>query len=892
MTARTNRPYLTSGVLLTALGLCTATAVAETNWAVVDDFERPDSLYHGDGWESLNPGYWQIQDHTLRRRFQTRGTAYTTWAPSLWFPWHYETHTDRRMPMEFDPSLPFGMIWRRDWKLGGNYTIRMEGTVKGLPPRPADEHQWRRQEQGYAVMGICFGGQSLYESWRGGRPRRGSNPAWLASGNGSWMAAWRDSGVFGIYDHATDEPRTAREGSEKPAPGIRSGDSVTIELAVTGDNQQTGTVVATLITSDKRTRVECTDVDRRKFSDGHFGLVARGLLDFEVDRVTISPDENEPIDGPVNDLEVCYPLGDTLQQINGRWQCRFMAVFRNDGRQAEIRISDSPQPPGGWNDVPVAGSAAIVRNNFRANTAAIDVTLPVSPAEKTLYYTVWKDGQDVTADPRSGYLGKKDYVGRLPRLTAPYRLCGLGGHSLYGPSELPHTAWFDENWVHGQPTPDAYRHIEDYDFQVLIWEDDVWYLELLLAPPSCEDAYKTIMLTLANPTGRWIMMRHWNVLNPGDHDHGVDDAKGPEQLLVRLHDDLGLDPEYVQRNYQIVSHLMCGETDPSPTENPERWRRWKMPDGDFSLIVLDSRMWRTSQDTRIWDDEGWGHKKNVYDRTDPTRALLGEKQFAWLEETIRTDSSRLICVTGVNALHTVWAGWQKDPETGLMFNQRDRVAADYAGWVKAGADRVLDLFGSRDGIVTVYGDVHLGAIMENLDQRVYECCFGAIGRYGARRLKEGFGPEMTDYNGQPVRVHALYHDRYNTPDLQERPPRPRNWSLLEMAFDTRPADPVITLKLRDLIDPPTREYRGGGFVEARAGTTGRPHTCKLPAIRTLPDADVRFVTLDGRPIRAARSRADGTVPVAGLVDVAPGTKIIMTTSDKEDADAQVLTTLP
>ena len=59
-----------------------AIADDESDWLVVDDFGRPDSLYHGDGWESLNPGYWQIADGGLRRRIQTSGIGYTSWAPS------------------------------------------------------------------------------------------------------------------------------------------------------------------------------------------------------------------------------------------------------------------------------------------------------------------------------------------------------------------------------------------------------------------------------------------------------------------------------------------------------------------------------------------------------------------------------------------------------------------------------------------------------------------------------------------------------------------------------------------------------------------------------------------------------------------------------------------
>ena len=45
----------------------------------------------------------------------------------------------------------------------------------------------------------------------------------------------------------------------------------------------------------------------------------------------------------------------------------------------------------------------------------------------------------------------------------------------------------------------------------MLWEDDVWYLELVLYTTSTDDAYKIITTTLGNPITRWQMMRHWNV---------------------------------------------------------------------------------------------------------------------------------------------------------------------------------------------------------------------------------------------------------------------------------------------------------------------------------------------------------------------------------------------
>lgn len=868
---------------------------------LVDDFDRPDALYHGDGWESMNPGYWMIRDGALRRRLENRGDQ----RPGNRFPWHWETsNRDPRTPT-YDPSLPFGMIWRRDWDLRGNYRVVIDATVRALPPYPS-ESEWKHHQAGYAVMGVAFGSKCLHESWFGSDADTGGGDGGGQRGkrgDAAWMAAWRDDGRFGVYDHATDAPEPAFAAGEKRAPALAAGDRVTIEVEVRGADPRRASVVATLRAGDTVVAVQGADVDRRPFTDGYFGLVARGLLDWEVNAVSVEPGDNRPLAAPVAELQVAYALGDSLREEDGVWRCRFLALFNDDGEAAEIRVAESASPPGGWAQVPAAGSGAIVTNGFRMHTAVVDVALPASPADATLYYTVWKDGRDVTADPRigtastgpgTGYLGavpaSGTYVGRLPRLRAPYRLCGLSCHAIVGIKEsLGDTRRFQPWYVHDQPTHEGYRHLEDFDFQVLLWEDDVWYMELAFPPPSVDDAYKLINITLGGPTTRWQMMRHWNVLNPGDHDYGMDDVKGPEATLVQTMEGLGQDPEYMRRNFEIVAHLMTGEETPTSPEVPKRWRRWKMPDGDFSLLVLDARLWRTSQDTNIWDDEGWGHEENLYGRHDATRTLLGEEQFAWLREMIRTDSSPLICLTGLNALNTIWDGRKNQPPG---FRQRDRSAADYAGWAAAGTQRVLELLGSRPGVVTVYGDVHNGSIVRNEQHRVYESSFGPIGRTGGRRPKPDFGPDMTDYNGQKVHAFALYHEEYANAELAPND-GPTYWNFLEMDFDPAGAEPRFALRIRNLIDAVDDEPRGGQGVEVAASDTGRLPSSKLARVTgILPGADVLIATADGRAVRGARSLDDGTLPEIGLIDVEPGTRLIVTANRDGRTESRALEAEP
>ena len=207
-------------------------------------------------------------------------------------------------------------------------------------------------------------------------------------------------------------------------------------------------------------------------------------------------------------------------------------------------------------------------------------------------------------------------------MKAPYKLCGLSCHAITSGLQQRTEDGFKilgggDDWqVRDQPTVEAYKHFDDYGFQIMVWEDDVWYIELVLYPPSTDDAYKVVANSIFGPTSRWQMMRHWNVINPGDHDYGMDDVKGPEQIAIRKHEGLGQDRDYMRRNFQIVHHLVTGAEEVDPLENPKKWRAWKMPDRDFTFVITDSRLWRSSQDTEVWKDWGWdGWRASTTGRT-------------------------------------------------------------------------------------------------------------------------------------------------------------------------------------------------------------------------------------------------------------------------------------
>ncbi len=890
------REILAAAAALPVMGAAFSGSIAAPSLqpkTVLDFAGARDSLYHGHDWQTLNPGFWKVQNGALRRRTSNIGDR----ARKTGFPFHAATH-GFEFETEYDPSLLPGIIYSRGWRLEKQYSIKSTFTYRGDRPDPkqGDDPNWKMYRDGFGQFGIAIGAKSIYESF--------------TRINNTVRFVWSDDNRLQVI---FDSDKGSVKAKQVPTR-LKPGDTITMNLDVTTEGN-TSTIRGSFQVGE--TSISIFEKVAAGMADGYVGVASQGLVDVEVNEFKIDPADNKPLDIGIADCLNCYALGDSLKQNDAqKWTARFIGIFASDGETAEIRVSDTEAPAGGWENVPACGTGSIVTNDFRSNTAVIDVQLPHSPAEKTLFYTIWKDGVDVTADrrvgtdacgPGSGFIGdvpgSGNYVGRLPQLKAPYKLCGLSCHAVNeGVQQLKNGKWKMTGgknvWnLRDQPSYGSYQHLDDYDFQVMLWEDDVWYMELVMYPPSTDDAYNIVAHSICGPTSRWQMMRHWNVINPGDHDYGMDDIKGPEQIIIRNVDGLGQDASYIRRNFQIVHHLTTGE-DIDARINPKKWRAWKMPNRDFTLIVCDSRLWRSSQDVDIWDDAGWEKFKSLYDRTDPTRSLLGEEQFGWLQEQLATDSSPLICLTGISGMHTIWGGAkygkvQASANHPKYFEQRDRVTADYAGWVKAGSDRVLELLGSRQGVATVYGDVHNGCIMTNQQHRVVECSFGPIGRMGGRIVIPDFGPRMKDVDDRDLEIHALYHAKHANPKLEPHAKNePYYWNFLEMEFDPEKEEPTIGMRIRNLVDAPDHAPRGGGSLELGVLQTGRKPSSRIEGFTTIPNSDVRFTDESGKPIMATRSSAEGKVRPQLFIDVQPGDKVIATSFDGKETQSKLFTTNP
>jgi hypothetical protein len=92
-------------------------------------FDRDNSNYHGHRWETLNPGFWKIENGALRRRLKNYGDR----ARRTGFPFHAETN-NFKYETEYDPSLDCGIIYAPQWKLSGEFQLETEFTYHADRP--------------------------------------------------------------------------------------------------------------------------------------------------------------------------------------------------------------------------------------------------------------------------------------------------------------------------------------------------------------------------------------------------------------------------------------------------------------------------------------------------------------------------------------------------------------------------------------------------------------------------------------------------------------------------------------------------------------------------------------------------------------------------------------
>lgn len=198
-------------------------------------FPKADSLTHGAGWETLNPGYWQTKNGALRRRLTNVGER----ARATGFPFHSATR-GRVMKTDYDPSLPTGIIYRNEWKMKTDFAVTAKLTYHGKleTRRDGDSADWKMYQPGYGLMGLAFGAKSLFESYT--RARHVT------------LLGWSDNAQFAFTGRHVKQ---TTETNPRPAPQLEPGDEVTIHLEVSHTPENQAIVKGTLSTKQSATKI-------------------------------------------------------------------------------------------------------------------------------------------------------------------------------------------------------------------------------------------------------------------------------------------------------------------------------------------------------------------------------------------------------------------------------------------------------------------------------------------------------------------------------------------------------------------------------------------------------------------------------------------------------------
>ena len=299
-------------------------------------FDRSNSNYHGHQWQTLNPGFWKIENGALRRRLQNYGDR----ARRTGFPFHAETH-NFAYKTDYDPSLDCGVIYAPQWKLSGEYQLETEFTYHA--DRPAvpkgDQSDWKMYQDGYGLMGVAIGSKSVFQSYN----RLGQ----LIS------IGWNDKQQLVIMGPAKNAKKSSQAGlsaandsilKSTDAMQLNPGDRCRLIVHVQPSEDNRCQIRVTFSANSKT--VSLTHSLPIQKTEGFVGVLSRGLIDFDVTRFKVQPYQNEPLKIGHADCLVCYPLGDTLALKGGNWHVRFVGMFASDGKKIEIRVADSPAPRG------------------------------------------------------------------------------------------------------------------------------------------------------------------------------------------------------------------------------------------------------------------------------------------------------------------------------------------------------------------------------------------------------------------------------------------------------------------------------------------------------------------------------------------------------------------
>lgn len=210
-----------------------------------------------------------------------------------------------------------------------------------------------------------------------------------------------------------------------------------------------------------------------------------------------------------------------------------------------------------------------------------------------------------------------------------------------------------------------------------------------------------------------------------DHDYGLNDAGG--------------DYRYKEQSEKLFEYVW--DVKDERAERPGVYQAWTIGEAGqrVQIIMLDTRFFRSA--LKPTDEQGARGKERWLPDADPSKTMLGEAQWAWLEAELKQPADLRLLVSSIQVLSEGhgWEAWREFPL------EREKLYD------------VIERSGARD-VMILSGDRHSAALYERSDvigYPLFEATSSSINLPAAKwRAESG----DTYVEQDPNRLGAMIYD--------------------------------------------------------------------------------------------------------------------------------------
>ena len=242
-------------------------------------------------------------------------------------------------------------------------------------------------------------------------------------------------------------------------------------------------------------------------------------------------------------------------------------------------------------------------------------------------------------------------------------------------AEAPERFVFGSCFDPSKPAPIT-QHVAGYEPDLLLFLGDNTYGSGVHLDPSMPSLQRAYAALAAHPD--WQRLQALGLPSISiwdDHDYGSGDGGG----------------DFALREQSEALFLEFWQVSDERTQRPGLYQAWSWGEAGerVQILVLDTRSFRAV--LKPTDDKGAPGKERYLPDPDPSKTMLGEQQWSWLEAQLAQPADLRLVVSPIQVLSTShgWESWNNLPLE---------------------RQRLLELLDPHDEVVLLSGDRHTGQI--------------------------------------------------------------------------------------------------------------------------------------------------------------------------------------